>query len=59
MHRSIFITVHVRARMYHYTDVTYIPYLPITVATTLFSLFRSDLDFLQITGVSSKYGRTL
>ena len=44
-HRGISITVHVRARMYHYRDVSYIPYLPTTVATTLFSLFRSDLDF--------------
>ena len=36
-HRSISITVHVRVRMYHYRDVPYIPYLPTTVATTLFS----------------------
>ena len=44
-HRGISITLHVRARMYHYRDVPYIPYLPTTVATTLFSIFRSDLDF--------------
>ena len=53
-HRGIPITVHVRARMYHYIDVPYIPYLPITDATTLFSLFTSDLDFC-----SSKHDRTL
>ena len=52
-HRGISITLHVHARMYHHRDVPYILYLPTTVATTLFSLFRSDLDF------SSKYDRTL
>ena len=46
-HHGISITIHVRARMYHYRDVPYIPYLPTTVATTLFSLFRSELDFCR------------
>ena len=38
---------HNRARMYHYIDVSYIPYLPTTVGTTLYSLFRPDLDFCR------------
>ena len=40
----ISITMHVRVRMHHYRDVPYIPYL---VSYTLFSLFRSDLDFCR------------
>ena len=44
---GISITMHVRTRMYHYRDVPYIPYLPTTVATTIFSLFRSDLDYCR------------
>ena len=46
-HHGISITMHVRACVYHYRDVPYIPYLSTTVATTLFSLFRSDLDFCR------------
>ena len=46
-HRGISITVHVRACMYHYIDVPYIPYLPTTVATALFCIFRADLDFCR------------
>ena len=44
MHRGISITVHVRARMYRYTDVPYIPHLPTTVTTTLFNFLYLDQD---------------
>ena len=46
-HRGISIIVHVRAHMYRYFDVSYIPYLPTTVAFVLYSLFISDLDFCR------------
>ena len=48
-HRGISITLHERARMYHYRDVPYIPYLPTTSATA------TDQILISVRNITGPY----